>query len=138
MVSRNPKRIFVYGTMRNLRMLKKRWGLEPQKIEKAYVHGRLYNCGWFPLAVVDDSEPLKIYGKLLQINDLNERFQEVDAYASCYDQEPGSMFFRVVTNVITTDDKKKCAWIYVGNLNNPWVRRKCIESNLIESGKWRY
>jgi gamma-glutamylcyclotransferase (GGCT)/AIG2-like uncharacterized protein YtfP len=79
------------------------------------VRGTLYDIGEYPGAVLDDGDGY-IYGVILQIDDPEVVFLEIDDYEGYGDEQPEpNEFIRVLRDVETASDIVSC-YIYVYNL----------------------
>lgn len=79
------------------------------------VRGKLYDIGEYPGAVLDDSDEY-IYGVILQIDDPEVVFLEIDDYEGYGDEQPEpNEFIRILTEVETATEIVAC-YVYVYNL----------------------
>ena len=129
-------RIFAYGTLMNMEFLERRWGIKPVKAMEGAVRGRLYRAGWFPILIEDESEGSLVYGKVIEIFNLEEVIASIDRYEGCDNMDPNSLYFRKEKAVILNDGSRVKAWVYVGNPKNPIVKKYCTPKNLIKNGRW--
>jgi gamma-glutamylcyclotransferase (GGCT)/AIG2-like uncharacterized protein YtfP len=126
-------RIFVYGTLMNLREVREMWGVEPTAIVKATVRGDLYSA---------DSQPIlmdgrgTVHGLLLTIPEMASDPGIFDKYEACHNNGPASFHFRVLREAATESGERANAWVYMGNPGNKAVAKAYRESNRIIEGKW--
>lgn len=130
----NPDSLFVYGTLMNIELLKRLIGDVSIKIEEGRVNGRLYNCGNFPILM--ESKDEYVHGKLLTIENLKEKIDILDRYEGYEKNNPECLFIRKKIEVTLKDNKKKIAWVYVGNPNSEYINKICVKENYIGSGSW--
>jgi len=127
-------KMFVYGTLMNLKEVKEMWAVEPDKIEKATMWGNLYS---------DDQQPIMLDGKgtvhglLLTIPSLTQDPSVFDRYEACHNNSPVSFHLRVLKEATASSGEKSMAWVYVGNPKHGRVKRICVVGNLIIQGHWK-
>ena len=79
------------------------------------VKGKLYDIGEYPGAILNDGDEY-IYGVILQIDDPEVVFLEIDDYEGYGDEQPEpNEFIRVSTDVETVSEIVSC-YVYVYNL----------------------
>lgn len=82
----------------------------------ALVKGRLYDCGEYPGAVVDNSG-YNIKGSIYQLRDVTAALIILDDYESFgVDQEQPNLFIRKLVTV-SIDNKPIECWVYLYNLS---------------------
>ena len=92
------------------------------------IKGKLYDIGEYPGAVLDDDDEY-IYGVILQIEDPEVVFLEIDDYEGYGDeQKEPNEFIRISADVETTSEMVAC-YIYVYNLPVDGLEK-------IESGRY--
>ena len=111
-------KLFVYGTLLNVNILKKRWEIIPTDIKKANIKGSLYRAGWFPI-YIDEGEDI-IFGKLFTIENLNNFLLELDYYENCIDNDPNSLYHREIKEIILENNEKNKGWVYRRKPNSKW------------------
>ena len=108
--------LFVYGTLLNHNnefavYLKE----HSHFFANGKVKGKLYDIGEYPGAILDDEDEY-IYGVILQIDDPEVVFSEIDDYEGYGDEQPEpNEFIRLAVDVETTSEVVHC-YIYVYNL----------------------
>jgi gamma-glutamylcyclotransferase (GGCT)/AIG2-like uncharacterized protein YtfP len=122
--------LFVYGTLRpsfappELKELIGQW----RKVGDGYVHGRLYDLGEYPGAVLDSASETRIIGEVFELPDDDSTLAALDSYEGF---DPGnlnaSLFVRRRCEVMFEDDSKIECWVYVYN-------RRVTPSTIIQSG----
>jgi gamma-glutamylcyclotransferase (GGCT)/AIG2-like uncharacterized protein YtfP len=79
------------------------------------VRGKLYDIGEYPGAILDNGDEY-IYGVILQIDDPEIVFLEIDDYEGYGDEQPEpNEFIRISADVETASETVTC-YIYVYNL----------------------
>jgi gamma-glutamylcyclotransferase (GGCT)/AIG2-like uncharacterized protein YtfP len=79
------------------------------------LRGRLYDIGEYPGAVLDDSDEY-IYGVILQVDDPEVVFLEIDDYEGYGDEQPEpNEFIRISADIETASEIVHC-YTYVYNL----------------------
>jgi gamma-glutamylcyclotransferase (GGCT)/AIG2-like uncharacterized protein YtfP len=87
-------------------------------IGSAYVHGRLYDLGEYPGAILDSSSNTKIRGEVFEITDEQDVLASLDSYEEFNpDDLEGSLFIRAKSPVTLSDGRKLECWVYVYNRN---------------------
>jgi len=82
-------------------------------IGEGFVHGRLYDLGEYPGAVLNYHS--KIFGRVYKLPDDENILPELDEYEGYYPQNPSkSLYLRKKTKVYL-DDKMLSCWIYEYN-----------------------
>jgi gamma-glutamylcyclotransferase (GGCT)/AIG2-like uncharacterized protein YtfP len=113
-----PRHLFVYGTLRP--------GHAPPEIAAAVrrlrevggatVHGRVYDLGGYPGAVLDGSAATTIDGIVLRLTADASVLAALDAYEGFYPTDAArSLFLRTQTVVTLRDGRPLACWIYVWN-----------------------
>jgi gamma-glutamylcyclotransferase (GGCT)/AIG2-like uncharacterized protein YtfP len=114
-----PEYLFAYGTLRpRIAPIKVAHLVKKMRfMGGAYVHGRLYDMGSFPAAVLDPDCNKKIWGEVFQLPDDEATLSGIDTYEGYDPQRPGSsLFVRVKYDVTLRKDKSKLGcWLYVYN-----------------------
>lgn len=128
--------LFAYGTLMDTSFLKRRWGVEPASVDDGFIIGRLYRAGWFPV-FIEDPEGFKVYGKLFGLSGFASVVKMIDYYEGYDESDPTSLFVRKRVTVFLLSGGEREAWVYVGNLRNPRVKKVCTPENLIRDGRWR-
>ncbi len=126
------ERIFVYGTLRpslappELKELIGQW----RKVGDGFVHGRLYDLGEYPGAVLDSVSETRIAGEVFQLPDDGATIAALDLYEG-FDPEDfsASLFVRRKCQVTLEDDRRIECWIYVYN-------RRVAPSTIISNGDY--
>ena len=108
--------LFVYGTLLNHN---NEFAVYLKEHSHFYangkVKGKLYDIGEYPGAVLDDSDKY-IYGVILQIEDPEVVFSEIDDYEGYGDEQPEpNEFIRISTDIETASEIVHC-YTYVYNL----------------------
>jgi len=77
-----PAHIFVYGTLRagHDHPMARRLAAQARLIGEGRAPGRLYDCGWYPAAMFDDSEKCQIVGDIFALKPGGRLLAELDAY----------------------------------------------------------
>jgi len=114
------KYLFLYGTLRpdmadsEIAAIVGRL----RSIGRGYVHGKLYDLGDYPGAIVDPSSSSLVRGLLVQLPPEKEVLEVLDRYEEFDPANPGqSLFIRTKTKVRLTDGRNVQGWIYVYNRN---------------------
>lgn len=108
--------LFIYGTLLNHNnefavYLKDR----SHFFANGKVKGKLYDIGSYPGAILEDCEEY-IYGVILQVDDPEVVFSEIDDYEGYGDEQPEpNEFIRIPANIETVSETVTC-YIYVYNL----------------------
>ena len=85
-------------------------------IGKGYFIGELYKISWFPGAILSEKESNKVYGTLIELNDVEGVFKVLDPYEGFKEDEPdSSLFIRQQTKVFLENNKVLNAWVYLYN-----------------------
>ncbi|MDO3625277.1 gamma-glutamylcyclotransferase [Mucilaginibacter sp. BT774] len=108
--------LFVYGTLLNHN---NEFAVYLKEHSHFYangkVRGKLYDIGEYPGAILDKSDEY-IYGVILQIDDPEVVFSEIDNYEGYGDEQPEpNEFIRVSADVETASEIVPC-YTYVYNL----------------------
>lgn len=77
-----PEHIFVYGTLRSEsdHPMARRLSSQARLVGKGTVPGRLYDMGWYPAALFDESEKRLIVGEVFALKPGGKLLAELDAY----------------------------------------------------------
>lgn len=111
--------LFVYGTLRKNGSQQERMK-NAVFLAEATVSGQLYQIDWYPGAVIDESQRMRIHGELYQVPDT--LLAELDVFE-------GSEYKRVKVNTLTTKHEIVGAWI--------WEYARPTEGKkIIASGDW--
>lgn len=104
-----PEYIFVYGTLRSEsdHPMARRLCAQARLVGKGSVPGRLYDCGWYPAAMFDDSERRNIVGDVFALKPGGKLLAELDAYEA---GDPN--YARAILEVTLADGRKVMAWAY--------------------------
>ena len=82
----------------------------------AFFKGRLYDCGEYPGAVIDNSG-YNIKGSIYQLRDVTTALKILDDYEGFgVDQKQPNLFIRKLITA-TIDDKPIKCWVYLYNLS---------------------
>lgn len=127
-------RIFVYGTLKNLKAVKEFWDVEPTKVEKAMTSAIIYSAGEQPIMLEGEGT---VHGLLLTIPEMADNPGIFDKYESCCNNSPVSFHFRKMIAVKTKTKPMTLAWAYVGNTQHKRVKKVCVKENHIKSGEWK-
>ncbi|UCH89767.1 MAG: gamma-glutamylcyclotransferase [Thermoplasmata archaeon] len=135
MTEKHCNRLFGYGTLSDVNFFINVARIEPDSVNFGWIYAKLYNCGSFPMIVEDTDR--KVYGRVYTIKSLNELLPKLDIYERC-NIEPieDSFYIRKIIPVILESNERVEAWTYIGNPESDLYKLKCIEENLIESGRW--
>lgn len=104
-----PSHIFVYGTLRSEsdHPMARRLCARARLVGKGTVSGRLYDCGWYPAAMFDDSEKRLIVGDVFALRPGSRLLAELDAYEA---GDPN--YARAPLEVTLFDGGRVTAWAY--------------------------
>jgi gamma-glutamylcyclotransferase (GGCT)/AIG2-like uncharacterized protein YtfP len=105
----DPEHIFVYGTLRSEsdHPMARRLCAQARLVGRGSAPGRLYDCGWYPAAVFDESEKRRIVGDVFALKPGGKLLAELDAY------ESGDAYYaRVPLEVTLSNGGKVLAWAY--------------------------
>ena len=129
------ERLFVCGTLRpslvaltppELKEVISQW----RKVGDGFAHGRLYNLGEYPGAVLDPDSEARIIGEVFQLPDDGATLAALDAYEGFDpDNFSASLFVRRKCEVTLEDNSRIECWIYVYN-------RPASPSKIIQSGDY--
>ncbi|ODR94945.1 hypothetical protein AUC70_03960 [Methyloceanibacter stevinii] len=77
-----PGHIFVYGTLRqgSNHPMARRLSAQARYVGQARANGRLYDMGWYPAAMFDESAPTRIIGDVFALPPGERLLAELDAY----------------------------------------------------------
>jgi gamma-glutamylcyclotransferase (GGCT)/AIG2-like uncharacterized protein YtfP len=105
----DPEHIFVYGTLRadSDHSMARRLSSQARLVGKGSVPGRLYDMGWYPAAMFDDSEKRRILGDVFALKPGGKLLAELDAYEA---GDPN--YVRVPLEVALLDGGTVRAWAY--------------------------
>ena len=105
----DPEHIFVYGTLRSEsdHPMARRLCAQARLVGKGFVSGRLYDCGWYPAAVFDESEKRQIAGDVFALKPGNKLLADLDAYEA---GDPN--YARAALPVRLLDGRTLMAWAY--------------------------
>jgi len=124
----NPARIeiclFVYGTLRKdaSHPLHRTLAREARYVARPYFHGRLYDLGRYPGAVVSSNRTDRVYGEIYRLWQAAAVFKRLDRYE-------GELFKRRRLLVSVSTGKKIVAWVYL-------YRGEVKENGRIRSGDY--
>ena len=118
-----PKHIFVYGTLRadHDHHMARRLLAQARFVGRGRAPGRLYDCGWYPAALFDETEKRQIVGDVFALNPDGRLLAELDAYEA---GDPN--YTRVPLDVTLDNGGAVVAWAYGVT--------KAPNKNLIPSG----
>ena len=104
-----PTHIFVYGTLRagHDHPMARRLAMGARHVGTARVRGRLYDCGWYPAALFDESEARHIVGDVYALKPGGRLLAELDAYEA---GDPN--YARAPLEVALAGGSKILAWAY--------------------------
>ena len=105
----DPEHIFVYGTLRSEsdHPMARRLCAQARLVGKGSVSGRLYDCGWYPAAMFDDSETRRIVGDVFALKLGAKLLAELDDYEA---GDPN--YARVPIEVTLLNGGMVLAWAY--------------------------
>lgn len=105
----DPEHIFVYGTLRadSDHPMARRLCLQARLVGKGIVPGRLYDMGWYPAAMFDESEKRGVVGHVFALKPGGRLLAELDEYES---GDPN--YVRETVEVSLDDGLKIRAWAY--------------------------
>ena len=105
----DPRHIFVYGTLRaeSDHPMARRLSARARHVGKGSVRGRLYDLGWYPAAMFDESEKRHILGDVFALKPGGKLLAELDAYEA---GDPN--YERVPLQVTLLDGGTVTAWAY--------------------------
>lgn len=78
---------------------------------KGYFHGKLYDVGEYPAAILSHLETDKIYGTVLKINNPENTFKILDAYEGIQE----SLYIKKLVTVFLENQTKTTAFVYIYN-----------------------
>jgi len=104
-----PSHIFVYGTLRadSDHPMARRLCARARLVGKGTAPGRLYDCGWYPAAMFDESEKRRIVGDVFALRPGSRLLAELDAYEA---GDPN--YARTPLEVTLVDGGTVTAWAY--------------------------
>jgi gamma-glutamylcyclotransferase (GGCT)/AIG2-like uncharacterized protein YtfP len=83
---------------------------------RGWVHGRLYDLGDYPGAVLDQETSSKIFGTVFEIPEDPAFLRRLDTYEGFNPEEPtGSLFIRRRHSVTLANGKRLRCWLYEYN-----------------------
>lgn len=130
MMTRNPKYIFVYGSLRRGRQPLNGWQRQfgAQYVGRGFIRAGLYNLGRYPGVI--PSEKFKTYGEVYRLTNKEPVLKHLDRYEG-YDPEDhqGSLFVRKPINVTLENGRRVVAWVYFYN-------KRVSKERLIPSGEY--
>tara|TARA_R110002049_G_scaffold3795_6_gene27682 strand:+ start:1879 stop:2262 length:384 start_codon:yes stop_codon:yes gene_type:complete len=107
--------LFVYGTLLQTldnpmsRFLKN----QSEFLGKGYIHGKLYDVGAYPAAILSDAKTDKIYGTVLKISDVENTFKVLNTYEGANDLHP--LYLKKSVPMYLENGKTLTVWVYVYN-----------------------
>lgn len=103
-----PTHIFVYGTLRagHDHPMARRLAAQARLVGEGRAPGRLYDCGWYPAAIFDETERRQIVGDVFALKPGWRLLAELDAY------EAGAGYARVPVKVTLAGGGTVRAWAY--------------------------
>jgi len=124
--------IFVYGTLLG-EFAPPEIAVVITKLEligAGFVHGRLYDLGDYPGAILDASSETKIFGRVYRLPSDSDILNALDDYEEFHPHKSSqSLFIRKQTEAFLTSGEKIRCWVYEYNRNISFV-------SLIESGDY--
>jgi gamma-glutamylcyclotransferase (GGCT)/AIG2-like uncharacterized protein YtfP len=104
-----PTHIFVYGTLRagHDHPMARRLAAQARLIGEGRTPGRLYDCGWYPAAMFDETEKRQIIGDVFALKPSGRLLAELDAYEA---GDPN--YARVPLEVTLANGGTVRAWAY--------------------------
>lgn len=132
MYDSKPDTLFVYGTLKKVKKVKKVCGIEPTDVKNAKVKGTLYRVDWYPILVLDEPKGNQgVYGKVLFFKDLDDKkLFELDKFEGVDE----GLYFRKIIEVVMEENTKLKCWVYIGNVNHPKIKRYIKDENVIKTG----
>ena len=105
----DPNHIFVYGTLRadSDHPMARRLAAQARHVGKGHAPGRLYDCGWYPAAIFNESEKRLVVGDVYALKPGGKLLAELDAY-----EAGGPDYGRKPLAVRLTDGRTILAWAY--------------------------
>jgi len=87
-----------------------------REVCSGHVHGRLYDLGDYPGAILDPSAETPVHGRLFALPDDPAVLSAIDAYEGFDSVDPaGSLFSRTHVRVRLSNGQEIDAWMYVYN-----------------------
>lgn len=116
--------LFVYGTLmqRVSNKMSAFLKLHSTFSSDGYFHGKLYDLGEYPGAIISTNREEKVFGQVFELHQTEEVFPVLDAYEGV---EEG-LYLRRKVEVTTVAGQIIHAWVYV--YNQPVELHKFIES----------
>ncbi len=114
------KYLFVYGTLLPAEAGADMVSVVQQlrRIGPAYVHGKLYDLGEYPGAILDMDADTKIAGEVFELPADPAVLTALDSYEGYDPTEPKeSLFVRMKVPVRLRDGRKINSWVYTYNRN---------------------
>ena len=104
-----PTHIFVYGTLRagHDHPMARRLAAKARLVGEGRARGRLYDCGWYPAALFDETEKRQIVGDVFALRPGGRLLAELDAYEA---GDPN--YARVPLEVTLASGGTVLAWAY--------------------------
>lgn len=117
--------LFAYGTLAPGRAPAEiAWAVDQLRpVSKGFVHGRLYDLGEYPGAILDASAQQKIHGTVYRLPQHCDLLPALDQYEEFDPIAPEqSLFLRVLANVELFSGQSLPCWIYVYNRHQESAR----------------
>lgn len=129
-----PRQIFAYGTFMSDDLVRRACGATVMSRQEAQLPGTLHDLGDFPVLVESFTDRSAVHGFLTTVDDFGCFLREADLYEGVTGPTP--YFFRVLREVTLAEGGTALAWVYLGNLNHPEMRRRVAAARMIASGRW--
>ncbi len=109
--------LFVYGTLTiELAPSEISGAVKKLKyVDDGFIHGRLYNLGEYPAAILSNSDQ-KVFGKIYELPDDPAVLQQLDQYEEFFPHNKSkSLFVRKQVYVNRSNKRRVLSWIYLYN-----------------------
>ncbi|MFL6209783.1 MAG: gamma-glutamylcyclotransferase [Pyrinomonadaceae bacterium] len=110
--------LFIYGTLLPGEAVADVANIVQQlhRLGPAYVHGRLYDLGEYPGAILDAAAETKIEGEVFELSTDPSVLSALDSYEGYDLADPtNSLFIRIKSPVRLLDGREIESWMYVYN-----------------------
>ncbi len=116
--------LFVYGTLLQAidNPMSQFLSKHSQILGKGYFHGKLYDVGAFPAAILSALKTNKVYGTVVEILNPIHTFKVLDNYEGVHE----GLYLRKMTPAFLNNQTKIEVWVYI--YNNPTENLRLIPS----------
>lgn len=114
----NTPYLFVYGTLRSDSHISRSDLLSNATflISKGFVHGQLFDLGWYPGLVPSDDPEHRVFGEIYKMEDSELVLPGLDEYEGCSPKFPKPHEYRREIRIAKQPEGKKMkVWTYIYN-----------------------